>query len=171
MNDADGGTPQRFLWLPVTDRDIPDATPDTPNTMKLVAQKWKRGNFPLHDLPVPDVALETIRQAHRSRLRGEGDALDGHALLCRLKTAVALTFLDGRSVVTEDDWRLSGTVMAVSDATRAGVVARLAEQANARIEAQGRADGVRADTASQTADERAARRISARLLGNVVAAG
>jgi Bifunctional DNA primase/polymerase, N-terminal len=171
MNDADGGTPQRFLWLPTADPDIPDITPDTPRTMKLPAQQWKRGNFPLHHLTVPDVATDTIRQAHRSRLRGEGDALDGHALLCRLKTAVALTFLDGRQVVTPDDWRLSETVMAVSDTTRARVIARLAEQANARTEAQGRADGVRADAASQSSDERAARRISARLLGKVVAAG
>jgi hypothetical protein len=171
MADADGGTPQRFLWMPVGDPGIPVTTPDTPPTLKLAAQQWKRGNFPLHRLTLPDIATDTIRQAQRARLRGEGDALDGHALQVRLKVAVALTLLDGRRTVTDDDWHLSGTVMAVSDTTRAQVIARLAEQANARTEAQGRADGVRADAATQSSDERAARRISGRLLGKVVAAG
>jgi hypothetical protein len=171
MADADGGTPQRFLWLPTTDPGVPDITPEAPDPQKLADQQWKRGNFPKLRLDVPEVAVETIREAQRARLRGDGDALAGHALLCRLKAAVALAIVDGRRHMTDDDWRLSGTVMAVSDTTRSGVVARLAEQANIRTEAQGRADGVRADAAAQTADERAARRISARLLGKVVAAG
>jgi hypothetical protein len=171
MNDADGGTPQRFLWLPTADPGVPDITPDAPDPQKMADQQWMRGNFPKLRLDVPEVAVETIREAHRARLRGEGDALDGHALLCRLKTAVALAVIDGRRNVTDDDWRLSGTVMAVSDATRNSVVARLAEQANIRTEAQGRADGVRADAAAQSSDERAARRVSARLLGKVVDAG
>jgi hypothetical protein len=171
MADADGGTPQRFLWLPTTDPGVPDTTPEAPEPKQLPDQQWSRGNFPKLRLVVPDVAVETTREAQRSRLRGEGDALDGHALLCRLKATFALAVLDGRRLMTDDDWRLSGIIMAVSDATRASVVARLAEQAKGRNEAQGWADGVRADAASQSADERAARRISARLLGKVVSAG
>src|ERR1019366_6850856 len=54
MNDDGGGTPQRFLWLPPADPDIPDITPDTPSTMKLAAHQWSRGNFPLHRLTLPD---------------------------------------------------------------------------------------------------------------------
>jgi hypothetical protein len=143
MADADGGTPQRFLWLPTTDPGVPDTTPEAPEPKQLPDQQWSRGNFPKLRLVVPDVAAETICDTHRARLRGQGAALDGHALLCR----------------------------AISEATRSGVVARLAEQANIRTEAQGRADGVRADAAAQSSDERAARRVSARLLGKVVSGG
>ena len=171
MADADGGTPQRFIWLPTADPGVPDVTPEAPDPQKLPDQLWKRGNFPRMRLVVPRVAVDTIRDAQRARLRGEGDALDGHALLCRLKAAVALAIIDGRRVVSDDDWRLSGVVMAVSDATRSGVVGRLAQQAKVRTEAQGWADGVRADAASQSADEQAARRISNRLLATMVTKG
>jgi hypothetical protein len=169
--DADGGTPQRFVWMPTADPGIPDDTPAAPDPATLVDQQWSRGNFPKRRIDIPAIAIDTIRDAHRARLRGEGDALDGHALLCRLKASVALAILDSRQQVSDDDWRLSGTVMAISEATRTGVVARLAQQAKVKTEAQGWADGVRADTANQSADEHAARRISARLLGKVVAAG
>ena len=171
MADADGGTPQRFLWLPTTDRDAPDDTPPAPDPQTLTDQGWSRGNFPKLRLEIPAVAVDTIRDTHRARLRGQGAALDGHALLCRLKVTMALTLLDGRRLMTDDDWRLSGTVMVVSEATRSGVVARLAEQAKGRNVAQGRADGIRADAANQSADELAARRVSNRLLAKVTAAG
>jgi hypothetical protein len=171
MADADGGTPQRFLWLPTTDPGVPDTTPEAPEPKQLPDQQWSRGNFPKLRLVVPDVAAETIYDTQRARLRGQGAALDGHALLCRLKATFALAVLDGRRLMTEDDWRLSGTVMAVSEATRSGVVARLAEQAKGRNVAQGRADGIRADAANQSADELAARRVSNRLLAKVTAAG
>ena len=171
MADADGGTPQRFLWLPTADRDAPDVTPEAPAPQTLPDQGWLRGNFPRQRIEVPDIAVDTIRDAHRARLRGQGEALDGHALLCRLKTAMALTLLGGRRVMTDDDWRLSGTVMAVSDATRSSVVARLAQQAEVRTVALGRADGIRADAAGQSADELAARRVANRLLAKVVTAG
>ena len=58
------------------------------------------------DLVVPEVARATI-DAHRLAVLRQDhrvDPLDGHALLCRLKVAVALMALDGRSVI--DDTRL-----------------------------------------------------------------
>src|SRR4051812_24590122 len=73
-------------------------------------------------------ANEEITDAHWRRSRGEGDALDGHALYTRLKVAAALAVLDGHlgaKGVTAEDWRLAGVLMAVSDATRADVQADL----------------------------------------------
>ncbi len=37
FNDADGGTPQRFLWLSTTDRDAPDKPPEEPEPLSLPA--------------------------------------------------------------------------------------------------------------------------------------
>lgn len=35
LQDGDGGTPQRFLWLPTTDRDAPDEPPAEPEPLRL----------------------------------------------------------------------------------------------------------------------------------------
>ena len=37
MNDADGGTPQRFVFFPTTDRDAPDDPPAEPKRLRLPA--------------------------------------------------------------------------------------------------------------------------------------
>lgn len=144
LGDADGGTPQRFVWLPVSDRDAPDIDdlPPTPAPMRWDPPRWgdctmvelKRQNRIF--MEIPEVAVRTIRQARQDRNRDTGDALDSHAVLTRVKVACALAILDGRTAASEDDWRLAGVVMAVSDATRTMCVEALAtvqREANARI--------------------------------------
>ena len=164
LDDAEGGTPQRFLWLPTIDPDAPDMTPPAPEEWRVPRQMWQPASKGFTVLPVPPVAADTIRGARLARVRGDGEALDGHALLTRLKVAAALALLDGRRAITEDDWRLAGQVMIVSDATRAGVVRYLTSQAERSNEARGRAEGVRASVASETADDLAAKRVSAGVL-------
>jgi hypothetical protein len=159
LDDADGGTPQRFLWLPTVDPDAPDVVPAEPERRKLPAQAWPPASKGPHVLVVPAAAAVAVDASRLARLRGEGDALDGHALLARLKVAAALTLLDGRRVVTDDDWRHAGTVMAVSDRTRAGVVQHLAERASVANLARGQAEGVRAAVASDAAVAHAVRRV------------
>ena len=41
FEDADGGTPQRFLWFPTTDIDRPERRPDDPGPLKL--PRWPGG--------------------------------------------------------------------------------------------------------------------------------
>jgi len=144
LGDADGGTPQRFVWLPVSDRDAPDIDdlPATPPPMLWRPPDWnecptvelKRQSRIFMD--IPEVAERTIRQARQDRNRDVGDALDSHAVLTRVKVACALAILDGRTAASEDDWRLAGVVMAVSDATRTVCVEALSavqREANARV--------------------------------------
>lgn len=134
LNDADGGTPQRFVWLPVGDKDAPDVDdlPPTPEPMTWRPPDWNRAetvtlkNMVRIFMPIPEVAVRMVRQARQDQNRGVGDALDSHALLTRIKVACALAILDGRIGVSEDDWRLAGVVMAVSDGTRAVCVEALA---------------------------------------------
>ena len=123
---ADGGLPQRFIWLPTSDPDAPDQRPPDPGCWEIPASGWQRGpsgHLRLvaghADLVVPPSARTTI-DVHRLVLRQDQrvDPLDGHALLCRLKVAVALMALDGRTVIDEADWRLAGDVMDVSASTR-----------------------------------------------------
>lgn len=115
-------------------------------------------------MPLPEAARTLIRGNRVARLQGADDALDGHALLCRAKVAVALTLLEGRRAVTDDDWRRSGMLMRVSDATHASVQRTLAsQQAEANV-ARGHAEGVRSAIADETKADVAAKRVASVLL-------
>jgi hypothetical protein len=118
LNGADGGTPQRFTWMPVLDADRPADRPEAPEPITVQVPIWMPG-----ELEVPDTAVQAIddHQAAIHRQDPDVDPLAGHALLCRLKIACGLMVLDERAELTEDDWRLAGHLMAVSDHTRASV--------------------------------------------------
>jgi hypothetical protein len=159
LDDADGGTPQRFLWLPTTDPQAPDVCPPIPATRRLSHRPWQADSRGRHVVDVPQAARDRVDQVALERARGTGDPLDGHALLCRLKAAQALALLDDRQAMTDDDWRLSGVLMAVSSHTRSAVKQQLIqanEQANL---ARGRADGLRLAAAEETTYERDVTRV------------
>lgn len=130
LGASDGGLPQRFVWLPTSDPDAPDDPPADPGKWKINRPSWLRAVGSTVDLIVPEAASKAIR-AHRLAVLREDpnvDALDGHALLTRLKVAAALMALDGRTVVSAEDWSLAGYVMDVSNYTRERCQRALAEQ-------------------------------------------
>lgn len=128
LKGADGGTPQRFLWLPVTDPTAPDEDVEEPLPWKveipamfattyMVGGQWV-------DVLVPNEIRTEIRVSRRAVLKEQQgvDPLDGHRLVARLKVAVALMFLDSRKDIDLEDWELAGQIMAVSDRTRQRVI-------------------------------------------------
>lgn len=131
LDDADGGTPQRFMWMPAVDPDAPDVPPACPLPLDWKAPRWPTADAftGRSSLPVCETARLTIDQARLARLRGEGGALDGHALLARLKAAAALSILSGRAEVADEDWELSAHIAAVSEFTRQGIVNHLQQEA------------------------------------------
>jgi hypothetical protein len=157
LEDADGGTPQRFLWVPVTDPDMPRERTTAPEPIV-----WDRRfpTVPRYEMAVCKEAVDAIDEAHWLRSRGEGDPLDGHKLYCRLKVAAALALLDKRLEVTADDWRLSGRIMASSDETRAGVQRTLREQASEANIGRARAEAARAVVVAEEVDAQAVKRAS-----------
>jgi len=175
LDDADGGTPQRFLWLP-TRFDLPKRMPTDslgpwiwqrpewhsdpiPNAVGALAEQWAPGTGRV-TMAVPECVTTAIRGARKAQLAGRGDPLDGHRLLCQEKVAAAFAILAGRTSVTEDDWRLADRLMAVSDATRGEVVGELAAKAAQENMQRGKADGQRAlaadDVKTKAATQRAA---------------
>jgi hypothetical protein len=68
---------------------------------------------------------ESVQRAikmHRHRvLTGDRavDPLDGHLTLARLKVAFGLALLDSHAGITEDDWRIAGQLIEVSNRVRA----------------------------------------------------
>lgn len=130
LGAADGGLPQRFAWLPTSDPDAPDDPPADPGVWQMGTPSWLRAVGTPVDLVVPDAAVKAIR-AHRLAVLREDphvDPLDGHALLTRIKVGAALMALDGRTVVSAQDWSLAGYVMDVSDHTRERCRRALTEQ-------------------------------------------
>jgi hypothetical protein len=132
LDGRDGGTPQRFLWAPTRDRDMPIDRPPPMEPLDVFPPYWPGG---LHELTVCPVARAEIERRYVDYHRGESDAdlLDGHALLTRLKVAAALMVLAGRSEVTDEDWELAGHVMAISTATRESVARAAEEQRHRRV--------------------------------------
>ena len=141
---------------------------------------WRRAHrFPrltgLWPIPVCDTATAAIRQGQRDRNAGKGDPLDGHALLTRERIAAALGLLHGHYEITEQDWTLAGTAIAVSDATRASVVAALKEKKREANRVRGEAEGDRhiiiEEKISDAAIQRASRGILRHLTGKDWATG
>lgn len=188
LDDADGGTPQRFVWLPTDDRDAPDDLPelpvhhnlhrwpDQPVVGKLLAPaapetllETPTTQADLRVLEVPQTARTAIHSQRLATLRGERvDPLDGHKLLCRLKVAAALMWLDGRTEeITDDDWRLAGTVMAMSDRTRHGVAEVLRSKAEGENVSRGRAEGLRELAKTELLQDRQTQRLR-RVAANII---
>lgn len=186
FDDADGGTPQRFIWLPTVDPDIPDVAPNDPP--KLALPRWpglySQGiadpdtalNMELGNeadaseyqiLGIPDFVRNLMQDTMREIQRGnpEVDPLDGHKNLVRLKLAAALMALDLRyDAVTQGDWERAGAVMAVSDATRQSIQELHRTEADRQNVHRGKMDGIRASVAEETKHERDV----ARVTGNVL---
>ncbi|WP_138845261.1 hypothetical protein [Rhodococcus pyridinivorans] len=162
LDDADGGTPQRFKFLPVGDPDAPDVAPDTPEPFIVKAPRW--GAETVH-LDIPDIAREAMDRHRLATLRGEDvDPLDGHRMLARLKMAAALMILDGRTVVTDEDWHLAGVVTRVSDRTRVGIETAVAERARAVSRARAHEQADREGIVQDRAEDRLKRNLRGRIL-------
>ncbi|WP_435594651.1 hypothetical protein [Tsukamurella tyrosinosolvens] len=120
FDDTTGGTPQRFLWPLAIDPDMPATPGPEPAPLDTAPPMWRAGRDGVVEIQygTPEIA-DTVIAAHLARQRGEGDALDGHALLTRCKVAALIAIMHRRSVVSDIDWQLSATVMERSDQTRA----------------------------------------------------
>jgi hypothetical protein len=170
LDAAEGGTPQRFWWVPTIDHNPPDIEPGRPEP-----RAWRLPqsvDLPqvepftrLRPIPVCDVARVAIRDAQRARNRGEGGPLDGHALLTRERIAAALGLLNGHYGITDADWALAGNLMAISDTTRAGVVAALEAKARTGNLARAHQEADRDEVKEDRQDQRVARRLGDILRG------
>jgi hypothetical protein len=134
LDDADAGTPQRFLWVAADDPDVPDQKPAWPEGLTWAPPNLSGsdpvhvGGYRRHLIGVPDDIAGELDAARVRQLRREdtdADPLDAHAGLVRLKTAALLAILDGRLDVNAEDWHLAGIMYRTSAAVRSYVVAVL----------------------------------------------
>jgi hypothetical protein len=132
IEDADGGTPQRFVFIDTIDATI---TADQEWRPQIEPLAWKppaaivrNGVHQAEYLDVDPAIVHEIRHAHAATQRGEADRdpLDSHRNLVKLKLAGVLAVLDGRLFVDLDDWRLAECLVTHSDGVRAWIVAEAA---------------------------------------------
>lgn len=176
FSDTEGGTPQRFVWLPTT-YPQPRIKPEGPAPLRWVPPDWEPRSFsPTGDalpwaagatersehiiMPVAASACAAIDQANWEQSTGHGDPLDGHRLLCQEKIAAAFGILGGHVEITEEDWQLAGHLMALSDRTRSGVLDVLAREAAERNTARGKAEASRAVIVDTAKEEAAVKRVA-----------
>jgi hypothetical protein len=167
LDDADSGTPQRFLWLPTTDPGVPDVRPSEPVPLGIKFGRECRANgnavIPgkargLRGMRVcasvkAAVEAEAVRSLNPD---GDGDALRAHEVLAREKAAAALALLAGcADKITEEDWELAGHVVAVSDRTRDAIVAKSRASAAEANRQRGRQEGERSVIASTVIEKSA----------------
>ena len=151
LKDADAGTPQRLVWVPVGDPDAPDDPepwPDLPD--------WFLPDELPDQIDYPDHIRAEVRAARLARLRDEdADDREGHMLLLRLKVATALALLHGEVAITDLWWELAGYIVERSMATQAACAAALADEAATSRRNLGRLDSIRAEGAAEYRNERA----------------
>ncbi len=134
FNDSTGGTPQRFLWFPTNDPDMPAEAPADPEPLNAELPQWAKNATGTTEITYGHPGIrQTVIAAHLARQRGDAEALDGHALLTRCKVAATIAIMHHRSVVCEKDWELSAMVMAVSDDTRQMLLDHAKQAARAKI--------------------------------------
>ena len=165
IGDADGGTPQRFIWLPTTDPSFPDVEPEWPGEIDMV---WPAtiaigGLAQPNPMGLAQEIRDEIKESRRAIIRGHRKEapLDAHRRLNKLKLSGVLALLDGRTSIGVDDWRIAEHFMCVSDAVRDMVLdksrQRLAEQIQTDAKRYALREVVAQDATTQRALERAAR--------------
>ncbi|HEX2857070.1 MAG TPA: hypothetical protein VHO26_06275 [Propionibacteriaceae bacterium] len=159
LDDTDAGTPQRWVWMPASDPewDVPDTPWPAPVRWSLPIPPRGGTADGRVRIEVPDATVRAVKQARVRKLRGEGEALDGHRLLAREKVAAALAILHGGYTITEQWWHLAGQVMAVSDVTRDRCLTALGDSAAKAAKARGRLDAEREAGAREARDEQLSR--------------
>jgi hypothetical protein len=171
LNDRNGGTPQRFIYLPTVDPQTPSSEPDEPPAWRWVPPAFKSATGPFNPItvPLPAHVAETIRIGRRMGARGEAPPVDSHSMLTREKVAAALAILDGRTGVDNDDWALSGVIMTVSDRTRAMCAQALKVESQKANVGKALEEAERTVIVTEHVDEVAVRKLSARIEGKLAA--
>ncbi|WP_406105422.1 hypothetical protein [Micromonospora globbae] len=184
LDDADGGTPQRWVWLPTDDpgpKHLIRLQPPARERWFIDYEVWQPNGENPEDEPIEPrerivvqvcgSAVQAIRAAREKRLNmsftEQGSDLEGHALLTRLKVATLLGFLDARCEASEEDWALAGRIMAMSNHARVECQQVIADRAKRQQQSRGQAEAERVVAAEERKEDlltqQAARAILTRL--------
>ena len=181
--EASGGTPQRIMWFPAWDLQAPEGRrPKPPPSSQLDITEIPIP--PMRDgIQVCDTARDDIDRTAQQRLRTghrtdpapddpDGDPLDSHRGILKLRVALAIALLTRRRLeITDQDWGLAELVMQISGRTRRYCLDVIRNEADKANEAKARAEAQRDAIVEQGRDERVLRRVGGAVLKRLTAAG
>jgi hypothetical protein len=173
FGDTGGGTPQRFCWFDAgTPAPAPGNRPEWPGPLPLGPLKPLRSAADGWAwIGIPDEVRAEITWNDHNRRGKNGDPLDKHRDLVRLKVAALLAVLDSRVAVHPLDWSLAGMVLDASDAARADLIAEMRKAEARENRARGKAEGVRRTAADEVVDEAIRKRVAARVVKKLTDVG
>ena len=135
-NGVEGGTPQRFTFINVTDPNIPDRAdrPEWPGPLEIGS--WPHITGTTQHITVPDTIADEMDALATDWRRGvrAPDPLEAQMPLRRTKLACALAIIDQRAHTNEEDWELAEMIDNVSAAVRTKAL-RIAQQRQAEATA------------------------------------
>lgn len=187
---ADVGTPQRILWLPVSDPKAPQLVPDSPRVPCLKLDPWpelvsKSGvavnshDRRLNCLEVPydpaELAVLDLPTTAREQIQAEAyaalrrplteDSGDGHRLLKQAKLAASFMALDGRhNQITEADWQFAEQLSQVSDCIRTATESVISDRMRQQVKNRAVTQGITADVVESVKERQAVTRVSDNLI-------
>lgn len=188
LDDAAGGTPQRFLWLRV------QRGPEEPAFGQLTPRAGMVGPDPVHwwtdylwsmsqgEMPEgqpvtqKETVLVTLSPAARDEINAqqqaaydagedddEDDETEAHSLLTQLKTAAILAMLDRRSDMNDQDWSLAKSIWLKSQRVVWGItrgrIKRAEKARQARAELEARASLTVQDVTDQALEDKCRARV------------
>ena len=162
IQDADGGTPQRFVWLPTTDPGATRRRPEWPGELEWerpdvirIDGNWGHSPLALH----PEIEDEIVERHIAASLHGtlEIDPLDAHRMLNKEKVAGCLAILDNRRDINLDDWRIAERIMTISDQQRDWVISESRRRATEVVSAEISKAVLKDSAVEKSAAERALR--------------
>jgi hypothetical protein len=142
LDDANAGTPQRFVWSSVTDEMLPDDIVDWPGPLdwKLPStlNTWGSGFNSVY-IDYPEEIKAEVRRARWEVIRGVSeDTLESHKLLTRLKVSAAFAVLHGQTKITKTWWDAAGLLIEHSFEVQKMCLTALQEANTARVRAKGK---------------------------------
>lgn len=144
IGDTAPGTPQRFLMCSASDPTLPLEPPEHPGYLDLdldgdMAKRCGKITF------CHEINQELWRQNHAKVTGAEDDddELDSHEPLMLSKLSTLLCLLDGRRMVTLDDWALAKIMYATSRAVMDDLVEYGKEKAQDKADAYADAHATR----------------------------
>lgn len=156
IDAASGGTPQRFIYVPVEDRHMPEERPDEPAPWPWRAPIFNAGR---HVMEICPDARKAITEHHALKMKGLADPLDGHLLFCREKLAALIAISAGRNYMNCKDWQYAGQVMELSVWAREGALAGLRVVRTKAAVAVGKMEAIKEEAKEDSKVERALVRI------------
>lgn len=119
LADGGPGTPQRFLWSSAIDPQLPMARPEPMRPFWLPLSD-EQGQPVSGLITGPQWLADELWSTRVNVVHGDEvvDQMDSHRDLMRCKLAALLAVVDGRMVVTDEDWQLAGVVWETSCAIR-----------------------------------------------------